>query len=186
MYFSQMKVSEEYTYKNSLSEKPVTIILSDYALTIQTGGKEKTIPYASIISIRLCKSKNKYESIITPDGHDPIVVTNHYYLSNREREDRSRQYATFVRVLHFHLRDKSTAEYICGFYFINLLIWACLSVVVAFLVSFTLDFFHASPINSNLLAIALSLIFIAFLVSANWGHFPNIYTPENIPMQFLP
>lgn len=186
MYFSQMKVSEEYTYKNSLSEKPVTIILSDYALTIQTGGKEKTIPYASIISIRLCKSKNKYESIITPDGHDPIVVTNHYYLSNREREDRSRQYATFVRVLHFHLRDKSTAEYICGNNLSNLLIWACLSVVVAFLVSFTLDFFHASPINSNVLAIALSLIFIVFLVSANWGHFPNIYTPENIPMQFLP
>lgn len=181
-----MKVSEAYTYKNSLSANPITVILSDYALTIQSEGYEKVIPYANIISVRLCKSKSKYEAIITPDGLDPIIVTNYYYLSNREREDRSRHYATFVRVLHFHLKDKSTAEYICGNNLSNLLIWACLSVVVAFLVSFTLDFFQASPINSNLLAVALSFLFIAFLVSVNWGHFPNIYKPENIPMQFLP
>lgn len=184
--FKGMKVSGEYTYKNSLSEKPCTAILTEYNLTIQSEGQERVIPYANILTVRLCKSKKRFNAVIQPDGQQPITITNQFYLSGREREDRSRQYTTFIRILHFHLKDKSTAEYTCGKNIKNLLTWACSAVVVAFIFSFVLEFLQMSPINSNMLAVGLSLFAVAFIVFINWGRLPNVYRPENIPLQFLP
>jgi hypothetical protein len=181
-----MKVSGEYTYKNSLSEKPCTAILTEYNLTIQCDGHERVIPYANILTVRLSKSKTRFKLIIKPDGQEPIIITNQFYLSSREREDRARQYSTFIRILHFHLKDKSTTEYTCGTNIKNLLIWACSAVVVAFIFSFVLEFLQMSPINSNMLAVSLSLVAIGFIIFLNWGRLPNVYSPENIPLQFLP
>lgn len=181
-----MKISGEYTYKNSLAGKPCTAILTDYNLTIQSDGREQIIPYANILSVRLSKSKNKYRAYIHPDGGSPIIITNQFYLSSSEHEDRSPQYATFIRILHFHLKDKSTAEYACGKNLKNLLTWACGAVLVVFIVSFVLEFLQMNPVNSIVLALGLSFLVIAILVGLNWGRFPNIYRPENIPLQFLP
>ncbi|MBP9925362.1 MAG: hypothetical protein KBF45_05175 [Cyclobacteriaceae bacterium] len=181
-----MKISEEYMYKNSLSEKPQTIILSDYSITIKSESNEKVIPYANILSVRLSKRKGIYSAVIQPDGQGPIIVTNQFYLSSHEREDRSRQYATFIKVLHFHLREKSVAIFTCGNNLGNLLIGACVAVVLAFIISFGLDLLNVSPINSNILAVMLSALSVSLIVAANWKNFPNIYRPENIPLQFLP
>jgi len=181
-----MKISGEYTYKNSVADKPCTAVLTDYNLTIQSDGREQIIPYANILSIRLCKAKNKYRAYIYPDGGSPITITNQFYLSGSEHEDRSSQYATFIRILHFHLKDKSTAEYMCGENLKNLLTWACGAVVVVFIVSFLLEFLQMNPVNSIILAVGLSFLAIALIVVFNWGRFPNIYRPENIPLQFLP
>lgn len=181
-----MKVSGEYTYKNSLSEKPYTAILTEYNLTIQSEGQERVIPYANILTVRLCKSKNRFKAVIQPDGQQPIIITNQFYLSNHEHEDRSRQYTTFIRILHFHMKDKSTAEYTCGKNIKSLLVWACSAVVVAFILSFVLEFLQMNPINSNMLAVCLSLFAIVLIVFLNWGRLPNVYRPEEIPLQFLP
>lgn len=181
-----MKISDEYTYKNSVADKSCTAVLTDYNLIIQSDGRDQIIPYANILSIRLCKSKRKYRAYIYPDGGSPIIITNLFYLLGNEYEDRSHQYATFIRILHFHLKDKSTAEYICGKNLKNLLIWACGAVVVVFMVSFLLEFLQMNPVNSIILAVGLSVLAIALIVVFNWGRFPNIYRPENIPLQFLP
>ncbi|MBL7875089.1 MAG: hypothetical protein JNL53_05465 [Cyclobacteriaceae bacterium] len=181
-----MKISEEYTSKNGFLEKPQTVILSDYSLIVQSDGYEKVIPYANILSVRLSKHKSIYSATIQPDGQPPIRVTNQFYLSKTEREDRSYQYATFIRVLHFHLREKSVAMFTCGNNLSNLLVGACISVVLAFVISFCLDWLNVSPINSNVLAVMLSLLSVGCIVTANWKNFPNVYRPENIPLQFLP
>ncbi|MBL7870209.1 MAG: hypothetical protein JNM78_01255 [Cyclobacteriaceae bacterium] len=184
--FMVMKVSGEYTYKNSLSDKPCTAILTQYNLTIQSEGQERIIPYANILTVRLCKSKKKFSAVIQPDGQQPITITNQFYLSHLEREDRSHQYTTFIRILHFHLKDKSTAEYTCGKNIKGLLIWACSAVVIAFIFSLVLELLQLSPINSNILAVGLSLLAIGLIIFLNWGRLPNVYRPENIPLQFLP
>ena len=181
-----MKVSGEYTYKNSLSEKPCTAILTEYNLTLQSEGQERVIPYANILTVRLCKSKSRFKAVIQPDGQQPIIITNQFYLSSREREDRSRQYSTFIRILHFHMKDKSTAEYTCGKNLKNLLIWACSAVLVAFIFSFVLEFLQMNPVNSNMLAVGLSILSIVLIIFLNWGRLPNVYRPEDIPLQFLP
>lgn len=91
---------------------PTTILLAEYNLTIKKGKEETVIPYAVINEVVLNKSNGKqFRTRLLPDGGRPIVITNTYQTSSKDIEDRSRAYATFVRVLHFHLKDKSKAKY---------------------------------------------------------------------------
>lgn len=120
------------------------------------------------------------------EGHAVIVITNQFLLSAREREDRSPQYATFIRVLHFHMKDKSASHYTCGNDLKSLVYGSCTLVILAFLGAFLLEFLQVSPINYLVLALLTALVLVSFMVLLNWGRFPNIYKPENIPLQFLP
>lgn len=91
---------------------PTTICLAEYNLTVKNGKQETVIPYAVINEVVLNKASHKqFRTRLLPDGGKPIVITNTYYTSSRDVEDRSRAYATFVRVLHFHLKDKSRARF---------------------------------------------------------------------------
>ena len=181
-----LKHRVEYTFKNSLSEKPVTVVLSEYALSYQCDGKETLIPYANILSVRLKRSGKKFVVIIRPADQPEVQISNHYVVESNQTEDRSPQYVTFVRVLHFHLREKSMAYYVCGNNLQNILLAACGLVIVAFGLSYTMDSFQLNPFNSNITALILSFLSIAIIAIVNWAHFPNVYKPENIPSQFLP
>ena len=102
----------EYTFRPSLDDMPTTICLAEYNLTIKKGKQETVIPYAVINEVVLNKAPRKqFRTRLLPDGGKPIVITNTYQTSAKEVEDRSRAYATFVRVLHFHLKDKSKARF---------------------------------------------------------------------------
>ncbi len=91
---------------------PTTICLTEYNLTVKQGKKETVIPYAVVNEVVLKKASSKlFQAKLFTEGARPIVITNTYYTSPKETEDRSRAYSTFVRVLHFHLKDKSKANY---------------------------------------------------------------------------
>jgi hypothetical protein len=102
----------EYTFRPSLNEMPTTICLAEYNLTVKKGKQETVIPYAVITDVVLKKNSGKqFRTRLLPDGGKPIVITNTYHTSAKDVEDRSRAYSTFVRVLHFHLKDKSKARF---------------------------------------------------------------------------
>jgi hypothetical protein len=176
----------EYTFKNNFAEKPVTVILGEYSLSIQTDGRETLIPYANIISVRLTKSGKRFVTIIKPADQPEVQISNQYRHSNNLAEDRSPQYVTFVRVLHVHLKEKSMAYYVCGNNLQNILLASCASVIVAFGLSYVFDNVQLNPFNNNVTALILSLLSISLIAILNWGHFPNVYKAENIPLQFLP
>ncbi len=103
----------EYTFRPSLDEMPTTICLAEYNLTIKRGKQETVIPYAVINEVVLNKNGGKtFRTQLLPDGGKKIVITNTYHTSVKDVEDRSRAYSTFVRVLHFHLKDKSKAKFL--------------------------------------------------------------------------
>lgn len=105
-------VSMEYTYRSSLDEMPTTICLAEYNLTIKRGKQETVIPYAIINEVVLKKNGGKrFRTQLLPDGGKRIEITNTYHTTAKNVEDRSRAYSTFVRVLHFHLKDKSKARF---------------------------------------------------------------------------
>lgn len=181
-----MKVSTEYTFKNSAHEKPCTVSLTDYNLIVQMDGSARTVPYAMITAIRLCRSRNRFKVIVQPDGQPAIAISNQFYLSGRECEDRSRQYATFVRILHFHLKSKSATTYMCGKHLHRLIGWACGLVVLSFVAAFVLEYFNLNPFSTWGVALLFSAVSLLILVALNWGRMPNIYRPDQIPFQFLP
>ena len=174
----------EYTYKNRLSEKQTTIVLSEYSLSLLSDGNERVIPYANILSVRLSRSNKIFFTIIKPVGQPEVCVSNVCVISNYDQEDCSSQYATFVNTLHFHLKEKSMAYYVCGNNLQHILLAACMLVIMSFGISYLLG--SLFTYNSNLVAISLSFISILAVVAANWGRFPNVYKPDNIPSQFLP
>lgn len=176
----------EYTFKNSFSERSATVKLDEYTISYQSDGKDLIIPYVNILSVRLKKQGSKYVTIIKSTDQPELHVSNQYILSNKQSEDISRQYITFVRVLHFHLREKSKACYVCGKELRNILFSACASVIIAFGLSFIVDSLQVNPFNIIATALVFSFLSIFLIVSINWGHFPNPYQPENIPLQFLP
>jgi hypothetical protein len=91
---------------------PTTICLAEYNLTVKKGKQETVIPYAVINEVILNKFTGKqFRTRLFPDGGKPIIITNTYRTSSKDIEDRSRAYATFVRVLHFHWKDKSKARF---------------------------------------------------------------------------
>jgi hypothetical protein len=176
----------EYTFKNSPSEKPVTVVLSEYALVVQNNHEEKVIPYLNVQSVSLRKSGKKYFTIIkSADGYE-VKIGNWYQITSTEGENRSGQYTAFVRILHYHLREKSAAYYICGNNLQKILITSCVAVIFSFAISFLVEKYQLLPVNTNLIAILLSGASLSAIAAANWENFPSVYKPENIPAKYLP
>jgi hypothetical protein len=112
------------------------------------------------------------------------VCISSAYVSNSQEDDRSSEYATFVRVLHYHLREKSIAHYVCGNNLQNILLLCCALVIVAFGLPQFIG--SLSPYHRNLIALGLSFFSITLIAIVNWRHFPNVYKPDHLPPQFLP
>lgn len=171
----------EYTFKNSLSNTTTTVVLSEYSLSVLTEGKETLVPYANILSVRLTRSGKKFCTIIKPTDQPEISIS---IIQHAVDDESTAQYATFVRVLHYHLREKSMANYVCGNNLKIILLSACASVLAAFAIPHLIT--DLGFYQRNLVALALSIVSMMVIAIVNWGHFPNVYKPENIPLQFLP
>jgi hypothetical protein len=177
----------EYTFKNSQSEKVHTVILKPYHLVVQSAGNEEVIPYASITAVRLAKvNSNHFRTTLSSDDHTSVTITNKYYLPDGQVEDRSRQYTSFIRVLHYHLKDKGSPVYTSGFSLNLLTAWLLISAFTAFFISFISEYLGVSIINPFAQGLILTLIIAITVVVAYRGRLPKTYSPGEIPFQFLP
>jgi hypothetical protein len=177
----------EYTFKNSAKEEAQTVSLSDFSITIREDNVERHIPYANVISVRLCRlTSTSYKAIVYHDGDKPVVITNQYVSDQPSEVDQSRLYATFIRVLHYHLKDKSGAAYSSGCNLESMWKWGVIGVMLSFAVSFTGDFIGVHLLNPYIQTIVLSglsFVIIFFLFGAQ---LPKEYTATNIPIKLLP
>jgi hypothetical protein len=177
----------EYTFKNSLSEKACTIVLGNEALTIECAGLEKTISYDRVTAVRLSrKNGQSYGVVIRSRDHRPITVTNKYHLSAAECEDRSRQYAAFVRILHHHLKTKAAPLYTSGKSLTVVMIWMLPAAFFSFVLSFISEYFGFSLINPFGQSLILTLSIVSVMIAINRGAVSKQYSPEDIPFQYLP
>jgi hypothetical protein len=149
--------------------------------------QEEVVPYASVTAIRLSRSgKNTFRTTVQSIDRPPIVISNKYFLPNGSSEDRSKQYVAFVRLLHYHLKDKSTSSYFSGFSMNSLTVWLLISAFVSFFISFISEYLDISLLNPFVQALALTAIIVITVIILNRGHFPKHYPPGEIPLHFLP
>lgn len=176
----------EYTYRSSSHEMPTTILLSEYNLTVRQGKQETVIPYAGINEVIINRGADKvYKTYLQPDDGKPLVVTNKYY-TEREAEDRSRAYSTFIRVLHFHLKDKSKAHFTSGSRKAHIGWWILGAVTISFVLALLLDFVSKSIFSVAVDTVALSVLLVVIVLSFKLGRLPKSYHPTDIPLEFLP
>lgn len=177
----------EYTFKNSIAEGAQTILLQVDSLTVQFPEREESFRYDSIFSVKLTKRrKNLFTLQLIFERGQPLVISNKYFLSAKECEDRSRSYDTFVRVLHFHLQEKGRAKYYSGFSMSHLVTLILGAAFGSFIISFISEYFGFSIINSLIQALLLTVFAVVIILIANRRLFPRAYSPKNIPPRFLP
>ena len=177
----------EYTFRASSVEMPTTILLTEYNLTIKQGKLETVIPYAGISEVILNKSGDKvYKTVLQPESGKPLLITNKYYTSGKSVEDRSRAYSTFVRVLHFHLKDKSKANFTSGNSTKKITLLTMLAAAVGFLISLTSGFLGVVFIHPLVDGVILTLLFVVMGLVFGLGRLPRPYQPTDIPLDFLP
>ena len=175
---------EEYICKNSVGQKPITVRLLDFQLEWQCGEASGSISYANIIFVQLTRMRSRFKIRIKSDYQGSIILTNRFYLTSSEFEDRSRQYNTFVRVLHFHLKN-SVATFSAGTARHELILVTSIMVVATFslqwliiqLSALATPYYWFIAFNIVLFAVAALLIF---------RKYPKPYLPESIPMECLP
>jgi hypothetical protein len=176
----------EYTCKNEPSGEAYHVVLNHYHMVIRSTQTTETIPYANITGVRLSKKKNLYKTTITSVNHLPIVLSNRFFFTDGKYEDLSKQYNAFVRILHYHLRDKSHALFSSGRSINNLLILSVVAAFASFFFSFISEYIGMSLLNPFLQSILLSMGFILIIVFININQFPRKYKPDQIPNVFLP
>lgn len=176
----------EYTFKNTAHDQVRTILLNDYNMTIRSGGEEMVVPYTNITNVALCKVSDEVFRMIITHNNRSLVVTNQFVSDDGTTEMKSRLYATFVRVLHFHLKDKSSAQYKSGCSREKLWKSAGLAVFASFILCFVSDFLGFYVINPYVDAAMLSVLFVGVLVLMQFGRLPKDYSATNIPFELLP
>lgn len=177
----------EYTFKNTARDSAHTILLNDYNMTLKVSGTETVVPYANILSVRLCKiSQHVFKMIIRYSDNKLLVVSNYYVQDNGEAKDCSRMYSTFVRVLHYHLKDKSKAMYKAGGSRQQLRRWCIALVTLSFIVCFVADYVGFNFFNPYFEATVLSAVLLLILGLVYVRQLPKDYSATNIPLTLLP
>jgi hypothetical protein len=177
----------EYTFRNSASELPTTLLLSDEVLTVKTGKEQFSVPYLGVTQVNLDKVNAKvFRAIIHVEGHNPILVTNRYCVDANTTEDRSRGYSTFIRVMHYHLKDKSKASYASGSDSGKLWTQVTAAGAISFVLSFVGELLGYRLLNPFVQGAILSLVMGGLIFAWRAGHWPKTYNPTEIPLRFLP
>ena len=176
----------EYTYRNSLKEKEATIQLQTYDMVLTSDSTKHVIPYPDVLEIRLNKSKRLFSVKLSTLNFGTIQVTSQSFGSTGTQIDQSRAYATFTRVLHMHLLEKSKAHYFTGSTLSKLTslagMWA-----ITFLIFFVLNgYFDFVPGNPLLIALLIFSGGTLLLLGLQLKQWPKPYNPTNIPLHMLP
>jgi hypothetical protein len=176
----------EYVFRNSVNHGPCTVSLGQFSLIIKEGDRERIVSYAGIRAVRLKRKGDLFSVGIDCESGDPIKITNRYYHTAERYDDYSPAYASFVRILHHHLHDKSQAAFRCGVKSTNLLGLVFFLMITSFGIAFLLEFFELKITTFWGQSIGLfSLLLIGILVMLR-DRFPQSYDPENIPLSYLP
>jgi hypothetical protein len=176
----------EYTFKSADREEPITLVLGDNSISVRSLDSETAIPYAGITRVQLCRgSRGLYKTILHFDGGKPLVINNQPYVADNS-VDQSRLYSTFIRVLHYHLKDKSSATYSIGYSMDSLARMGILGVAISFGVSFLANFLGFDLINPVASAFILTGVSAAGIFLLYAGQLPKTYIATNIPLELLP
>lgn len=155
-------------------------------MILQSAGDEKHVGYADVTRVRLRHAQGRYLMLITFKDSETLEISNKYYLTDTEPEDRSRQYGAFVRLLHFHLSQKGNTAFSSGQGSGIIILWTIVAAFTACFLSFVGEF---TGIGSGYLfaqTVALTVVIAGSIMMINWKRFSKPYEASSIPTQFIP
>jgi hypothetical protein len=174
----------EYSFQESTLHPVTTITLRQYSMIIKKGADERCVAYASILQVKLYRSVNGIFKLYVYGGQTkPFIITNKTCV-NPAVANQSSAYTTFVKTLHFYLRNRSAAAYQAARPVDK--VFAFFIVFFFFLLpAFVILYCDVRIVDPCFRMVILTLIFAIVLDWAN-KNATTPYTPSDIPLQFLP
>jgi hypothetical protein len=176
----------EYSFRTSKRSEITTVSLDDYRLILRKGSTEEIIPYASIVTVRVSRTKDFFCTYIYPDARKVVLVKSKSFSEDGSVIDQAGGYALLIRVLHHHLKEKSQATFRSGNDPEQLWLWVGATAVFSFLASIILHYFGLRLINPYMQALLFSVLTGMIVIFMSVRKLPRNYSPGSIPLQFLP
>lgn len=174
----------EYSFYSQGLEQ--SIKLEEYSFVVTKGNTEYKINYAEVEGVRLrrpksVKGKNIFScKILITDK--PSIIINSFNIVDNQIQGKFNHYNQFIRVLHFHLKNKSTASFRYGMSYGRLVFYS-LSALLVLAVSYPLSIW----LQEHLLSVYLVVpAVIAFSILKILTDKPGTYNPDGIPYEILP
>lgn len=161
--------------------------MNSFQIFIREHSQERMIPYSAITDVRLERRKDYYFMRIQSLDFGSIQISNRLFSGSGQWQDQSRQYQTFVRVLHLHLsKAQCVAEFCAGFKPNSIVIKFILLTILSCLVYFIEDYLNVLSVHP-LFAASTTLGIGSFLLLAPYlRNLPKSYNPSDIPLNMLP
>lgn len=176
----------EYSFTN-ISGTRYAIVLEEYGFTFHETDRQRSISYASVVELRMCKgSGGEYRLIVLTDNDGAVGVSSISHNGPHEKIDQAKAYTLFVRVLHHHLKEKGHTVFTCGGTKDGLWKGIGTVIVVSLILSIGLNFWGFSLVNPYLQAVFLVPLLFGAALMIRLVEFPKNYDPADIPIQFLP
>lgn len=177
----------KYAFNDRPGQELVEIELNNFQLIIHQQGKDRVIPYSAITNVRLERRSDFFFMTLQSLDFGSIRINNRLYNQSRQWQDQSRQYHTFVRVLHLHLLNTSCgAEFCSGFKPNSVTLKSALLVILSVLVYLSEDYFDILSIHPFVAACATLGLGALLLGLAYLKNPPKSYKPSHIPLNMLP
>jgi hypothetical protein len=97
----------EFTCLHNRGNNLLHCQLTEFSMVITSENSRMEIPYLAIYKITVHKAGRYFYATIWAEGFKPVYVSNKTVEDKRVVEQ-SPAYATFLRVLHFHLKKKGS------------------------------------------------------------------------------
>ncbi|MFZ2906465.1 MAG: hypothetical protein WAZ98_09705 [Cyclobacteriaceae bacterium] len=177
----------KYSFKNGPDHPVTELELTNFQLLIREQGRERVIPYPDITDVNLeCKGNSFYMTVQSLD-FGSLRISNRSFNESGTWDNQSRQYHTFVRVLHMHLlKAHCQAEFCSGFKPSHMLTKFSLLFLLSALLYFFADYTRILPINPLVAGSVLLILGTAFLLLPYVKNPPKHYKPSDIPLNLLP
>jgi len=153
-------------------------------LRVDRSDTSYVMPFTSISRVQLGRSGAGCTCKLTGEQHT-LVIQSRSYQQGSLRVTQTRAYTTFIRVLHYHLREKSRAEFVAGMNTRQGMTTAIFFSMSAFLFFFLTSVlpFSLEPVVASMTGAFLTTNLFIWVMKYQ---FPKPYLPDNIPAGMLP
>jgi hypothetical protein len=181
LYMSLFKMV--YSYKNVPHKPEMSFTLTPLSVKVESTDAAFSIPFASISRVKLGKTGGVYSCTLISEQHNVVIRSTSY--SEGTFVNQARAYTTFLRVLHYHLREKSKAEFVAGMGSRQMVSLALVFLTSALSIFFMLNLlpYRVEPVLAGILG---SLFITGIFLWVNKYQFPKPYSPASIPSNMLP
>ena len=175
----------QYVFRNSASSRPVTASLGSSGMTLDDGNSISSVLYSAISRVKLMNNAGHFFVDIERNGESSVRIGSRFYRNSHDFDDYSRAYLSFVRILHYHLKQVEGVVYLSSQKHKRVWLFLPLAALASFALAFLMYSLKVELFSPIMMASVLSVLFVSYIVVMRSG-LSRRYDPTKIPFDCIP